>query len=196
MPKAGTLDKYIALRPAQGSGGAFRVAPYPVAASQTIRRGDIVALSSGSVQQAIALPGANNTATASGGNLAILGVALDDITTNASGVDTTSGGSAGIPRTHCNVAIFDDNLEVAMRLYDATLTNTQQSDVTVGTAYQFARFRGASASEWWYMLTITTTNGELKVVERSLEVPGSALTDNYGILWTRAALSATVRQLA
>jgi hypothetical protein len=181
-----THTKFIKVR-----GGEYR--EYPVVASQDIRRGDIVSLdAAGKITQAIALPGANNTGTASGGNLPIVGWADDDFTADASGVSTD-----GQSRTVIGVHLFSPNSqgvsEISMRIYNATAADSQQQDVVRGTAYQFQRWRGAGAGIWWYELITTTTNGELEVVEYNAE---SALTDSYGIVWVRPVLSATVRQIA
>jgi hypothetical protein len=185
MAKVNTFDKFFAVRPSQGNAGAFNQKDRVVAASTSIKRGDIVSLSSGEVVQAIALPGANSTKSDSGGNLPVLGVAMADIVTGSGGTETGTGRST-IP-----VAIFDGNLELALRIYHATPGSAEARDLTLSTAYQFARWRGASADEWWYALIPTTTNGELKYVERSAE---SEADDDYGIVWTRAILSETVRQ--
>lgn len=186
MPGApGVLDKVVRIRPAQGGAGAFNQKDLVVATSQNIKMFDIVSLSSGLVQQSISLPGSNSTATASGGNLPTLGIALADIVTTSAGIETATG------RTTIPVAILDSNLEALFRIYNATAANAQQQDITIGTNYQFVRYRGATSAIWFYGLSTTTTNGELKYVEPSAE---SAVTDNYGMVWVRAALSDTVRQ--
>jgi hypothetical protein len=181
-----THTKFVKMR-----GGEYR--EYPVVASQSIRRGDIVSLdAAGAVQQSIALPGTDSTGTASGGNLPILGWADDDFTADASGVSTD-----GQSRTVIGVHLFSPNSqgvsEIAMRTYHATPGSSQQQDMIRGTAYQFQRWRDTSAGKWWYEMIPTTTNGELEVVEYNAE---SALTDSYGIVWVRPVLSATVRQIA
>lgn len=150
---------------------------YTVAASQDIKMWDILALSSSVAQQSIALPGSNNTGTASGGNLTELGVALAPIVTASSGVEAITG------RTTIPVAIWDDNLELCLRIYNATASAAEPQDLTLGTAYQFQRWRNASASEWWYSLITTTTNGELVYVERA-GISGN--DDDYGMVWTRS----------
>ncbi|AIE86984.1 hypothetical protein [Fimbriimonas ginsengisoli] len=186
MPGApGALDKVIRLRPSQGSGGAFNQKEEQVANSQTIRYGDIVSLSSGKVQQSIALPGSNNTASsASGGTLPIYGIALADIATNSAGTEASTG------RNTIPVAVFDSNLELLVRIYNATPSSSTQAALSLGTTYQFVRYRGADANTWWYMVS-TTSTGEFKFVEASAE---SQTSDNYGMVWLRTILSDTVRQ--
>ncbi len=174
-----TLNNGFNFRPMIAN-GTIREEQATVAASTTIQRGDILALSSGQVVQAIALPGSNNSVSLSGGNLAIYGVALGSIATNASGVDTSSGFNI----TTIPVAVFDNNLEVMYRLYNATASNTNPPDVTIGTAYQFGRWRGASASEWFYVISTTTTNGEMRYVEAyGLNLQQD--TDTYTPMWVK-----------
>lgn len=172
------------MRPRSG----FRITQKEVtiAASQDIKMYDILAKTSGAntYEQSIALPGSNNSGTASGGNLPIFGVAAAPIVTAASGTEATTG------RSKIPVWIFDMNLELCMRIYNATAADAEPRDLAVGTPYQFQRWRGASASEWWYSLITTTTNGELAYMERA---GSSADDDNYGLVWTRAIISETVQ---
>jgi len=180
-----TLNKVVLVRGATDA--VFNELPYTVAASQTIRKGDIVAKTSGAntIEQSIALPGSNNSVTASGGNLPVLGIAMEDITTDAAGVEAITG------KTSIRVAVFDDQLQVGLRIYNATADDAELRDLALFGQYQFARFRGASATEWFYVLTTTTSNGELVYVE---PYNGSALDDDYGVAWCRSAISETVRQ--
>lgn len=181
MAVPNVFTKVLRVRPRAG----FRLQQkeVTVAASQTINTYDILSLSSSAAQQSIALPGSNSTGTASGGNLAIYGIAAAPIVTGSGGVEATTGRST-IP-----IWIFDDNLEVEMRIYNATPANAEPQDLTLGTAYQFQRWRDTSASSWWYSLITTTTNGELVYVERGGD---SAADDDYGLVWMRSIPS--VRQ--
>lgn len=182
------------LRGQLGMGAAFNQKSYPVAASQTIRKGDLLAKTSGAntVEQAIAAPAAGN-ATVSGGNLPILGVALEDVTTNASGVETFTGKST------VAVAILDANLELGLRFLGVTATGavtvssvasaSELQDLALFGAYQFARYTPASGNPF-YVLVAATTNGELIYVAPHL---GCAADDDFGVAWCRAAVSETVR---
>ena len=184
MPTPNTLDKAWFVRPAQGCGGSFNQKEYTVAASTSIKRGDILSFSSSQLVQSIALPGSNNTASStSGGSLGLVGVAMADIVTGSDGLEAVTGRST-IP-----VAIFDGNLELAMRIYNATASSAEPQDISFGTTYEFVRYRGGSATDWWYMLS-TTTTGEFMPVER---YAGSLAGDDYGLMWVRAALSDTTR---
>ena len=141
-----------------------------VGASQTIQQYDILKLSSGLLVQAIALPGTDNTAAASGGSLPDLYLAMAPITT---------GGSVTAADKVAVIKLNEKQAGLLLRLYHATGTSAQQQDVLAGTAYQCGRWRGASASEWWYYLSVVTTNGEFTILEKS---PESAADDSYGLV--------------
>lgn len=179
-----TFDNFAGMRPRGGT--AWTEKPYTVAASQSINYRDIVAKTSGAntIEQAIALPGSNSTGTASGGNLPILGVALASIVTNSAGVEANTG------ITQIRVAVFDDMFEVMLRIYNATAANSEFQDIAVFTPLQFQRWRGASASSWWYSLITTTTNGELVPTELYI---GASASDDYGPVWCRANTLEVVR---
>lgn len=185
MATPNVFNKVLRVRPTIGF--RFRQLDVPIAASQTIYTYDILAKTSGAntFEQSIALPGTNSTGTASGGSLPIYAVALAPITTGSGGTETTTGRST-IP-----VAVFDDNLELEMRIYNATAANAEPRDISLtgATKYQFQRWRGTSATEWWYSLIVTTTNGEFTYVERGGD---SADDDDYGLVWVKAI--ASVRQ--
>lgn len=205
MPAAGVFDGYRAIRRREGGSGDFDCFPAntPFAASLSVKKYDILSLNAaGALAQSIAAP-ASGSYTASGGNLPIAGVAMCDFVTDSSGNITTPN-QAGLSTNYGMppVAKFTD-LEICMRLWSGTggtlagvtLTSTQQDDVLIGYAnYQFIRFNSATYG-LGYALFTTTTNGEFVVVERALEVVGSALTDNYGLLWCRPAISNTIRQV-
>jgi hypothetical protein len=150
-----------------------------VAASQTIYPGDILVLSGGAgsptVQQAITAPSAGS-ATNSSGSLALYGVALEPITTNASGVEASTG------KTKISVAIFDSNLRLATRVYNATPASARLSALTVNSTYKIARYTpAAGAGNPFYCLS-TSATGEVAYAEPYV---GSADTDNYGVAWIR-----------
>ncbi|MGV3613843.1 MAG: hypothetical protein ACO1SV_00790 [Fimbriimonas sp.] len=170
--KPNTLDRVTLLRGRFGMGGSFNQKTYAVAASQTIRKGDLLKFSAGAgvptVEQAIAAPAAGNS-TNSGGTAAIVGVALDDIATNASSIEAATG------KGKINVAIFDANLEIGLRLLSGAL-----SALTPGTTYKFARTTNAGGTDSFYCLSAAT--GELVYVEPYV---GSAQADTYGVAWCR-----------
>jgi hypothetical protein len=188
MALPGTFDNFVRLRPASGM-TEFTVIELPVAASQTIKIYDVLSLSSGKVQQAISAPSAG-TSSLSGGNLPIVGVATAPITTDSTGTET----DAGIARTTTTVAIFDDRLNVLLRVAGANGASANLSNVVQGTAYQLGRFTNGANTLSWYFLSTTSTNGELVFTEIPQDLKGS--TSAYPTVWCKAAFSATVRQLA
>ena len=168
-----SATKLVRIRAAQGASGAVNQIDIPVAASQTIKTGDLVKLSSNKATQALALPGSNNSVTNSTGNIGTIGIAMADITSDSNGLETATG------RTTVPVAIWDANLEVTLRIVNdssgtLTSTNTTQGDINFGTKYNFARVRGGDATTWFYAVTAASpTNGELLKVENSPETTSS-----------------------
>lgn len=147
-----------------------------VAASQTIYDGDILVVTGGAgvltVQQSIAAPSAGS-ATLSGGSLVPYAVALENITTNASGVEAITG------KTQISIAVFDPNLMIALRIYNATAANAELQDLVLNGIYQFARYTPTTGNPF-YCLSTTTTTGELTYRE---PYAGSAQTDDFGVAW-------------
>lgn len=172
------LTKYTQVRRV---GGTLNQRDYPVAASQTIQPGDWLNLSSGTVQQSLSLPGSNNSVTASGSGQQFVGMALAGITTNSSAVEASTG------RTTIPVAIFDAETEVLVRIYNATAGSAEPQDVNLGTSYNLSRFRGASASVWFYVMNTSTTDANVSLIEKSLE---SAADEDYGFVWVRPIAAA------
>ena len=147
-------------------GTTARIQPFVTVAA--LNRGDFVINSSGSVDQACALPGSASTDTPSGGATVTIGRAL-----HAAAIGDT-----------VQVALHDDNIEWFLRIYNDTASAAEQADITVGTAYQFTRYRGvgATSADAFYCLFTTTTNGELRVTEKS---PESASGDDYGWVYAK-----------
>jgi hypothetical protein len=167
--------------------GGFRPTPrdYTVSTSTTIQSGDIVQITTGSVVIPALSVATDSTAVNSGGNLPILGIATDGITTDAAGVESGTG------RTTIPVVIFDDNVEIGLRVYAASAADAELNDLTVGTTYQFCVYRATGALNRWFMAITTTTNGELVLTDKPSWVAGG---DDYGFAFFRANTSETVRQ--
>lgn len=178
---ANIIGKYTQVR-RQGSANLVQ-RDFTVAASQTINQGDWLTVSSGAetVEQALALPGSDNTVTANGSGAKVIGIALTGITTNSGGVATDGSGRTTIP-----VAILDDSTEVLTRIYNASAAAAEPQDVLVNTDYVLARYR-ATATTWWYMMSTSTTNAILKLTEKS---PESAADEDYGFVWVKAIAAA------
>ena len=167
-----TQEKFV--RVSTASGALPYVVDWPVAASQTIKKGDFLIISSGAstCEQAIALPGSNSTETSSG-SVSILGVAMADITTTASVSEATDR----IP-----VALANDDLRILLPIYNSSASAAEPQDLTRGTAYQLSRWRGTASTIWWYAVDTGTSNGELIYVNRS-----SANDEDYGKVWVTVA---------
>lgn len=161
----------------QRDGTPLNVRLMTVAASQTLYPGDWVVQTSAAetVEQALALPGSNASATTSGLGQRTLGVVVGQgITTNAGGTEAVTG------RTQVMVALFDDSTSALLRLFNTTASAAEQQDVLEYSAnYCLARYRGASATEWFYVLSTTTTNGIINIVSKE---PESSPGDDYGVV--------------
>lgn len=158
-------------------GSPLNVRLMTVAASQTLYPGDWVVQTSSAdtIEQALALPGSNASATTSTSGQRALGVVVGQgITTNSGGTETSTG------RTQVMVALFDDSTTVLQRIFNTTASAAEQADVLEYSAnYCLARYRGASATEWFYVLSTTTTNGILNITAK---LPESSPTDDYGVV--------------
>jgi hypothetical protein len=183
--QTGVLKRFHRVRARAG----FRLAQkeITIAASQTIVKGDILKRTTGTgvetYEQAIADPGSDATASsASGGNLEIAYVAASSITTGSGGSEATTGRTS-IP------AYSIADIELAMRLYNATGSSAEAQDFNRGTQYQFIRYR-VTSGEQFYALITTTTNGELVYVERCV---GADVADDYGPVWTRVNTLEAIR---
>lgn len=156
-----------------------------VAASQTLYPGDWVVQTSGAdtVEQALALPGSNSSATTSGSGQRALGVVVGQ------GITTSSGGTEAVTgRSQVMVAIFDDSTTVLGRIFNTTASSAEQQDVREYSAnYCLARYRGASATDWFYVLSTTTTDGILNITAK---VPESNPADDYGVVRFKPTVAA------
>lgn len=171
----------ILVRPREGK------EPLPItvtiAASQTIKAGDLLKLTSGSTgagtyEQALALPGSNNSITSSGGNGIFPYIAAEAITTDSNGIEAATGKTS--------IQVFETgSTEFGLRFYAAGGASASElQDVAgygAGTAYIVGRYRFASASAWSYVATSVTTNGEF--VPFGPHADNTAATNTYPVLW-------------
>lgn len=164
-PAFGTLGATIGL--ANNGSMSYPTQWLPVAASQTIKYGDILVLTSGQLAQAIALPAAGLQTHA--GSLTVYYYAVDSITTNASGVDTAQDS-----KTNLEVVQLDGSVKLMLQFIGgadgaaASATGTTLGDVNdqLGTSFQLGRYNASSAvGNSWYFASTTTTNGELDFLE-------------------------------
>lgn len=168
----------------QRDGSPLNVRLMTVAASQTLYPGDwvIQTTSADTVEQALALPGSNNSVTTSTTGQRAFGVVVGQgIVTSAGGTEAVTG------RSQVMVALFDDSTTVLQRIYNATASSARQSAVLEYSAsYCLARYRGASATEWFYVMSTTTTNGVINIVNKE---PESNSSDNYGVVRVKPAVA-------
>lgn len=158
----GSITKVFEIR------GDYRQVKCALATNAVVKRGDLLVMTSGAVDQAISLPGTNDTASSAASTVPY-GVALED-------KDQTAGD------THVQVAVFRAGQpQLAMRIYNGTAGDAEAQDLTLLTSYQYHRYRGASATQWWYMLATTTSSTPpFEFVEAH---PGNNAGDDYGVVW-------------
>lgn len=143
-----------------------------VAASQVIKTGDFLTLSSGLVAQAVTATATTATASVTGSQTEIVGVALHDITTGGSVTEADK----------LMVAIANDRLRVALRFYSPTAGNAEVQDATIGQIYGLERYTPSTGTtDAFYVAAISeNTATNLVYVERMRE---SAAADDYGCGW-------------
>ena len=170
------LPKFYSQVRRQG-GGTIDQIDYPVAASQTIDKGDWLKLSSGKVTHAITKSGSANTAVANGASPGLIGIALASITTDSNGLATDGSGRTTIP-----IGLFNDDTEVMVGIYHATPASATQSSVITGTNYEVGIVTGPTTATWTYNMMTTTTNACVNLQEKSIE---SSPTETYGFVWVK-----------
>lgn len=178
----GTLDNILAQTgpfPRLSAGSTVQTIRCKVKASQTIKIGDLVSLdASGNIQQCLADPGSDASLTTSSAT-SVYGIALENITTDASGNYTF----AGITSTEIDVALADGNTGFFLRLYNATAANTSitGSSIVRGTKYQFGRYRVTSGNLFYVLLPAATTTPEMQF-DQPYDSTLQGLTDLYAIV--------------
>ena len=168
-------------------GGTIDQVDAPVAASQTINKGDWLKLSSNKAAQALA-KGGSPSLVLNGASPGLYGYALGSIVTDANGVVTDGTGRTTLP-----VALFNDDTEVMVGIYNASAANTTQAVATGSSApinYELGIVTNATG-QWSYNLVYaaTPTNPAISLVEKS---PESSLSEQYGFVWVKPLASARV----
>jgi len=163
-------------------GGAVVHRSLPVAASQTIYKGQLLKCTDGLLVQALATSLTSGQAVDSGGTAGgvLLYVALCDYTTTSTVTEADK-----IP-----VAPLSDGNEVMLQFANfpdsagslGAATNTTVTDTDAGVSYQIGVYYNASSGRREYGADIETTNGELEFVEDADE-PTSTATYHRG--WFR-----------
>jgi len=186
--KPSTLDNVNAYRVTNGGSGVTRIEPlWPVAASTTIKAGDLLKLSSGKLVQALADPGSDNSLTTSSGNTQIAGVAGESITTDSNGQEIQGTNI----KTMITLVLGDGSIDYLVRLYDATASNTYLTALTRGTAYLLGRYR-VTSTNLFYVITTGTSNGEMIYIEpfgqsqqNSSATSLQTTTSTYAAVWCK-----------
>ena len=182
--QSGTLKFYSQIR--RKGGGTVDQLDAPVAASQTINKGDWLKLSSGKVAQAITKSVSANTAGLAGGSPGLFAYALGSITTDANGVATDGTGRTTLP-----VALLNDDTEIMLGLYNSTAGSSTQgtAGTNLGSNFDLAIVTGAAITQWTYAMSTTTTAPCLTLIEKS---PESTTNELYGFVWVKPSASARV----
>jgi len=184
MAKANTFTRVI--EPSCNLGAAGAQEEFPVAASQTIRQGDFVQLSSNLVAQALAANGTAYGGTVQGNTDTLLGIALADITSNSGAVEAATG------RTEVPVMVFDQSTEIVVRVVNATALNGNAntllssgaaaaalSTLNVGSRYNLCRVTLGSSSNTVYAMDNTVdASGRFVLVAK---IDGQQTTDVFPV---------------
>lgn len=197
-----TLTK---LETSQGSTSRIDSRRFKVAASTTIKKGDFVKLdSSGNLVQYIGLPATGSAITAVAGAGSVLGKAVEDITTDANGISTSTSGAA-FGKTDIEVELASPMSTFSLRIIsratavvvdtvytpvaaNSNMTNAPGVMETGLNPYRLVRY-ALSTTDWFYGVCDLTTNGEFNIVEL---VPSQLVTTEYQLV--RGRINAASRQ--
>lgn len=182
------LNNQFRFRPSF-SGAAIMTRTLPEAASADFRYGEAVILSSSggvhSVTQLATAPSAGGISSSVADGQLLLGWALKDAT-----------GTTGTP---CPV-LLARNVDVLVRLYNATATSAELRDVSPGDHAELFRYKGTDVATNIFTVASDAPNGTaginmVKIVEYYLPnysstnanlVGEQSVTDTYGLVWVRA----------
>jgi len=182
------LNSQFRWRPAF-SGAAIQTKDYPEAASADFRYGEAVILSSSggvhSVTQLATAPAAGAVSSSVADGQLLLGYALRD--------------STGVTGTPIPI-LLARNVQVLMRLYNATSTSAELRDVSPGDHAELFRYKGTDVATNIFTVASDAANGTaginmVKVVDyyspnyystNNLLGGEQAVTDTYGLVWVQA----------
>ncbi len=185
-----TLDNQFRFRPAF-PGAAIRTELRPEAASSNFRYGEAVILSGESVTQIATRPSSGAVSSSLSAGTLIYGWAL----ANATG---TTGNPVPI--------LLAKDVEVLLRVYNATATNAELQDVAIGDLAEIFRYNADSSNNNVFTVISDAPNGTAainKVVIKqkysqsdtstnAIFVGEQAATDTYGLVWCQVRDSLTV----
>jgi hypothetical protein len=188
------LNNQFRWRPAF-AGAAIRTKVFPEAASADFRYGEAVILSSSSgvnsVTQLATAPAAGAVSSSVADGQLLLGWALKDAT-----------GTTGTP---CPVLLAKD-VEVLVRLYNATASSAEAADVAMGDHTELFRYKGTDVATNIFTVCTAAPNGtaginmckivgvysqDLSSTNANL-VGEQATGDDYGLVWIAARDSQVV----
>lgn len=162
-------------------GGSATTVTLPVAASQTIVKGDLLKFSSGKLVQAIA-----NSAIASGENIDSGGVS-GGVNLFVACADYTTSASVSESDKLCVAPLSDNEIMLQIGVFADTATagapgstSTAVTDIHAGGTYQYGRYNNGGVFQ--YGADTETTNGELTLVEDA-DAPSTTATYSRG--WYR-----------
>lgn len=171
-------------------GGIVTTRVLPVAATQTIKKGQILALTSGKLGHAIAAANLQDGSPLTSGQNIDSGtistavpyfVALQDLTTGASVDETTTLLVAPLDRNQImlQVGVFGDTATSGA----PASSGTAVTSIHAGTAYEIGAYYNASTGIVEYGVDTGTTNG-LVLAE---DVPSNAAADTFmrGWFWQK-----------
>lgn len=170
----------MAQAPAYDARGFQRIAQLPVAASQTIKKGDFLISSSGKMAQACSAGSRVGAASSGAVTNRIVGRAEADITTGASVTTET------VP-----VMIAEPGTQFALPVIHATAASALPALADIGKAFELERKN--DDVDYYGVSLDNTTNKKLKIVEMFLEdfqvYPNAATGDQDGRVWVEFLLN-------
>jgi hypothetical protein len=187
------LNNQFRYRPAAGAVPRTKV--FPEAASADFRYGEAVILSSSggvdSVTQLATAPSAGAVSSSVADGQLLLGWAMAD-----------ASGTTGTPIP----VILAKDVEVLLRVYNATAANSELADVAIGDHAELFRYKGTDVATNIFTVCSAAPNGtaginQVKIVEKYSQdlsstndnlVGEQATGDDYGLVWVAARDSQVV----
>ena len=155
---------------------------YPIAASQTLHKGDFLKWSSGKVTKLIAPSGSANTAVLIASGAICMGLAAQGIIVDSNSVSTDGRAVTTVP------VAPSEHTEHMLGCYNATPSSGRPADLTLGVNYELANVTGSAATIWTWVGATSTTNANLYYIGYSEE---SASTESLGYGWFQLLRAST-----
>lgn len=171
--------------------GGIPATPYdmPIAASQTIKKGDFLVKTGGKVTKAIAPSGSINTTVGIGVSTLMIGVAAQGIVVDASGVSTDGRAVTTVPvipiglteHMLCGTGAIGATTSTTWATNWAALVGQTNVALVIGTS--------AAITTWSFALTTAVTNANMTVIALSEE---SSTTETYPYIWCEVLRAAQI----